>query len=117
MVTCPDLKAIAAALLTQDLDHTAYVSPAGPITLHDMIYGHTASIESGATAMAHRTGLTAERLGRLAIEAGFSEVIVGSGMKFDLWAVLCCPETDRSMLRTTLAGTDLEFLFAADTDA
>ena len=112
LITCPDVEAVAAAVVTHGLDHTAYISPAGPITLHDILYGHVASIERGATAMAHRTGLTAEQLGRLSLEAGFSETIVGSGRSFDLWAILCCPQTDRLALQAMLAGTDVAFLFA-----
>ena len=111
LITCPDVEAVATALLEHGLDHVAYVAPAGPITLHDILYGHTASIEGGATAMAHRTGLTAERLGKLALEAGFLEAVVGTGSHYDLWAVLQMPDTDLDRVKTTLLHSDAGFLF------
>ena len=114
LVTCPDIEAVAGAVVTHGLDHTAYISPAGPITLHDILFGHGPSIERGATAMAHRTGLTVDRLGKLSLDAGFAETIVGSGRSFDLWAVLCGPETDPIALQTMLASTDFAFLFEAN---
>jgi SAM-dependent methyltransferase len=114
LVTCPDVEAVAAAVVTYGLDHVAYVAPAGPITLHDILYGHTPSIASGATTMAHRTGLTARRLGELGIKAGFSEVAVGRGNSYDLWGVFGMPETDHEALAASLVGTPAGFLYAED---
>lgn len=111
LITCPDVEAVAEAVLKYGLDHVAYVAPAGPITLHDILFGHTASIVEGATAMAHRTGLTAERLGNLAVEAGFVEAIVGRGTYFDLWAILTMPDTDLRDVKTILRDSSAEFLF------
>ena len=48
LVTCPDLEAIASLILTKGPDVVAYVSPAGPITPLDMLFGHCASIGSRA---------------------------------------------------------------------
>lgn len=117
LVTCPDVESVAAAVLTHGLDHVAYVAPAGPITLHDILYGHTASIAEGATAMAHRTGLTARRLGEMALDAGFPEVAVGRGELYDLWAVFSMPRVDQAELRLSLAHTAAGFLFAEQAGA
>lgn len=114
LVTCPDVETVAAAVVEHGLDHVAYISPAGPITLHDILYGHSRSIQGGAPAMAHRTGLTARRLGELAIEAGFAEVAVGRGADFDLWGVLTLPGTDPSELARTLAGSPAAFVLAPE---
>ena len=38
--------------------------------------------------MAHNTGITDERLGRFAIEAGIAEARVMAGESYDLWAAL-----------------------------
>jgi len=110
LVTCPDLEAVAAGIAEHGLDHVAYHAPAGPITLHDIVFGHTASIERGAVAMAHRTGLTTERLGNLAIEAGFETALIGRGQGYELWAVLLMPDTDRRVIEDVLAGTPGAFL-------
>lgn len=84
---CPDLESVAETLLRDGPDHTAYVSPAGPISALDMLYGHGASIADGKMAMRHHTGFTADRLGRLLIDAGFAEVHTKRATDFDLWAV------------------------------
>ncbi|WP_237481357.1 methyltransferase domain-containing protein [Lichenibacterium dinghuense] len=113
LVTCPDVEAVAAAVVEHGLDHVAYVSPAGPITLHDILYGHSSSIQDGAAAMAHRTGLTARRLGDLAIEAGFDGAAVGRGDGYDLWAVLTLAGTDGAALRRDLAHSPAAFVLAS----
>jgi SAM-dependent methyltransferase len=110
--TCPDVESVAAAIAIHGLDHVAYEAPVGPITLHDILYGHSASIQAGMTAMAHRTGLTARRLGELALEAGFAEVMVGRGNIYDLWAVFVMPATDLDTLGDALSRTEANFLFA-----
>lgn len=112
LVTCPDVETVAAAVLAHGLDHVAYLSPAGPITLHDILYGHSDSIRRSQPAMAHRTGLTARRLGELALDAGFAEVAVGRGAGFDLWGVLTLPGTDRAALARDLAGSPAAFVLA-----
>ena len=98
LVTSPDVAAIARQILRTDIDDVAYVSPAGPVTALDMLFGHAPSIRVGNAYMAHKTGFTADRLGRLATEAGFSEVRVCCGHAFDLWAILMLPDTDRDDL-------------------
>lgn len=112
IVTCPDVEAVAADILEYGLDHVAYVSPAGPITLHDILYGHSQSIRRGETAMAHRTGLTARRLGELALDAGFAEVAVGCGPDYDLWGILTLADTDQVGLARELAVSPAAFVFA-----
>ena len=64
-VSCPNIDAIARLVVSEDIESVAYLSPAGPIRLLDMIFGHSPSIEAGRVHMAHRTGFTADRLGRL----------------------------------------------------
>ncbi|RYB02590.1 class I SAM-dependent methyltransferase [Lichenibacterium ramalinae] len=115
LVTCPDLDAVAAAVSRHGLGHVAYVAPAGPITLHDMIFGHSRSIQDGVTAMAHRTGFTARSLGEVALEAGFPEVAVGPGNAYDLWGVFGMPETDHAGLAALLARTSAAGLWAPTT--
>ena len=71
LVTSPDLEAVASHLISRGLDHVAYLSPMGPITPHDMLFGHAASIERGMMHMAHHCGFTCATLGASLLEAGF----------------------------------------------
>lgn len=89
LITLPNLEHIAQLIVEGKVDQVIYVSPAGPITPLDILFGHQASQEQGDYYMAHRTGFTAERLGRKLTEAGFAEVRVRQGNSFDLWAVAC----------------------------
>lgn len=93
LVTTPDLAAVAQLVVDGHLEEPAYQSPAGPVSALDMIFGHRASIRSGFELMAHRTAFTAERLGRLLLEAGFPKVLVRRGRRYDLWAVALMSET------------------------
>ncbi|WP_156381649.1 methyltransferase domain-containing protein [Aurantimonas sp. Leaf443] len=90
LLTCPDIEAVAALVVEKGLDCVAYVSPAGPVTPLDMLFGHGASIAAGHGFMAHRTGFTVQRLARIVLEAGFGEVRLARG-RFDLWALCLMP--------------------------
>lgn len=110
LITCPDLGQIARLLLEGDIERTIYTSPAGPISVLDMLYGHTASITAGNRFMAHNTGFTQGRLGSVLQKAGFSESWVGAGPKIDLWAVALMPKADRDRVKTLLRKTSEAFL-------
>jgi SAM-dependent methyltransferase len=90
MICVPDLQAIAARIVADQLDETAYVSPAGPISALDMIYGFTPAIAAGNGFMAHKTGFTRTSLGRALIKAGFGHVKIGNDDAFDIWAFGYC---------------------------
>jgi predicted SAM-dependent methyltransferase len=109
LVRSPDMAAVAEALLKHGPDHVAYVAPAGPITPLDMIYGHNRSIRKGQAMMAHHTGFTAARLGRLLLAAGFAEARTLPLPEFDLWAVALMPEADGSAILRNLASHGLRF--------
>lgn len=94
LVTCPDLKAVAELVVRDELDKTAYPSPAGPVTALDMLYGFGPSIAKGNAYMGHKTGFTATSMGKLMLRAGFSEVWTASGGCYDLWAVGLMPRSD-----------------------
>jgi SAM-dependent methyltransferase len=86
LIRCPDLEAVLDAACTNGVETVAYMAPAGPVTPLDMIYGFRPSIARGNEFMAHKTGFTDLRLGRLLVEAGFAEVRT-KRVQFDLWAV------------------------------
>jgi SAM-dependent methyltransferase len=94
LITTPDLEAVAKLVVEGRIDDTAYVSPAGPITALDMMFGHSAAIALGRGFMAHNTGFTTDRLGRLILESGFPEAYITTISTFDLWALAVMPKTD-----------------------
>jgi len=117
IITCPDIAAVARLLANDDIETVVYKSPAGPIRILDMLYGHARSIESGHVYMAHKTGFTAERLGRLATQAGFAEARVLQGEHYDLWAAFLMPDVDSAEMARQFAGTNLAPLFAPQAPA
>ncbi|HYE51118.1 MAG TPA: methyltransferase domain-containing protein [Azospirillaceae bacterium] len=86
LITLPDLQAIAQLVAEDKLEEPAYVSPAGPISPLDMMYGYRPALARGNLFMAHRTGFTARTLGQHLVQAGFGEVRLAKGGNFDLWA-------------------------------
>ena len=88
VITCPDLVSVAHAIITQGLGATAYVSPMGPITPLDILYGHQGSMRAGNLYMAHRCGFTAQTLLEALQRAGFGKItVIGRRNQFVLWAV------------------------------
>jgi hypothetical protein len=108
--TCPDLIKVARLIIASGLESTAYMSPAGPITPLDMVFGHRASIARGETYMGHRTGFTQERLTKLLLDSGFVEVWAAGGTAFDLWAVALMPKASSTQIANHLSRSQLRFL-------
>ena len=109
LITCPDLEAIAALITGGRLEEAAYQSPAGPISALEMLYGHGPSIAQGQIFMAHRTGFTVERMGRLLLEADFFEALVTKGRTFDLWALALTRGASKQDLQHHLRTNGLDF--------
>jgi hypothetical protein len=88
VVTCPDLQLAAGLVAGGQLDEPIYISPDGPITAMDILFGHRASLARGQTFMAHRTGFSLQSLADALTGAGFARV---SAMRrrvgVELWAV------------------------------
>lgn len=112
LLTCPDLEQIGKLIAGGDIERTIYTAPAGPISVIDMLFGHTASITRGNLFMAHHTGFTVDRLGKVLQGAGFAEAWVAPGPSIDLWAAALMPQTDRARLKDMLAKTEQRFLVA-----
>jgi predicted SAM-dependent methyltransferase len=111
IISCPNLDAIAKLVVSEDIESVAYLSPAGPIRLLDMIFGHSRSIETGHVYMTHKTGFTTDRLGRLAVHAGFTEARVLEGGNLDLWAALMMPKAEAPALAALFEDTNIAGLF------
>lgn len=106
LVTCPDLEAVATLIVEGKVETTIYTSPAGPITALDMLFGHSRSIAMGNSYMAHNTGFTTDRIGRVFLDVGFSEVRTGKGQFYDLWALALMPEARIEAVRDLFLGTE-----------
>jgi hypothetical protein len=88
VITCPDLQSVAALVAQDKLLDPAYVSPAGPISPHDTLYGFGTAMAAGNLYMAHRCGFTRRTLLETLQKAGFgSNAAMQRARNFDLWAV------------------------------
>jgi hypothetical protein len=88
VITCPDMKSVCALVADDKLLDPAYVSPAGPISPLDIIYGFRPSMARGNLYMAHRCGFTEKVLCATLQSAGFPIVAtIARPAAFDLWAV------------------------------
>lgn len=87
LITLPDLRQVAALIADDKLEEPAYISPRGPISPLDILYGHRASIVKGNFYMAHRTGFTAKSLAQAIVAAGFVQARVTSDKSYNLWAI------------------------------
>jgi hypothetical protein len=62
-----------------DISDTVYISPIGPITVRDMVYGLQNQIEySGNDFFAHKNGFTRQSLTELLTECGFKHCFVST---------------------------------------
>jgi len=78
----PDLDALMKIVVEKkmDVDDFLYQSPAGPITVRDVIYGYGVEIErSGNDFFAHKTGYSPKSLTKILNECGFPIVFVNLG--------------------------------------
>jgi SAM-dependent methyltransferase len=108
LITLPDLEAVATLVLDHGLDEVAYISPAGPITPLEVIFGHSASIMRGQFYMAHKTGFTSASLGRQLADTGFATVLVKSE-GLDLWALGLMQEAEQASVQDDLRSAGLDF--------
>jgi SAM-dependent methyltransferase len=81
-VRVPDMLAVFEAVTRKgmDIDDALYDSPAGPVSVNDVIYGLGRQIAaSGVDFYAHKNGFTPRSLARALRGAGFAELFVTSG--------------------------------------
>jgi len=78
----PDLADLMQTVVRRglDIDDFLYQSPAGPITVRDVLYGYGVEIErSGNDFFAHKTGFTQKSLTAMLLRSGFGIVYSGTG--------------------------------------
>jgi len=89
LVRCPNMEAVARAVVERGLDAPLYESGVGPISAIDIMYGHRASIEAGNLFMAHKTGFTPNSLRRVIGASGFAQAIMAEDSLYGLHALAC----------------------------
>lgn len=90
VIACPDLQSVCEHVAKGNLADPLYISPAGPISAMDILYGHIQAIANGNTYMAHRCGFTWALLNKKLHEAGF-QMVYGAqhADQFALKAIAC----------------------------
>ena len=81
-IRVPDLGELMRVVAEKQLDieDVLYQSPAGPISVRDVIYGYGPEIErSGHDFYAHKTGFTRKSLLAALAKAGFTHFFAGTG--------------------------------------
>ena len=86
-VMVPDLQKVAEYIVQDRMHEVIYQSPAGPVTVHDMIYGYGAYLAQGRSGMAHRCGFTPGLMLRALRGAPFAEVVLRRRPNHELAAV------------------------------
>jgi predicted SAM-dependent methyltransferase len=89
-IRVPDIPAVMrhAVARDMDLDDVLYESPAGPISVHDVIYGYGREIESsGEDYYAHKRGFTHKSLLAALQQAGFPAVWLTEPAHFEIGAL------------------------------
>ena len=108
LIMTPDLQAVAHHIINHGIAAVAYESAAGPIRPLDMLYGHSRAIEGGRYHMAHKTGITAERLGNLLVSAGFSTASTRTD-NFEVCALALMPRANGDFIQAELEACGFSF--------
>lgn len=88
-IAVPDIGAVMAVAVARqlDVDDVLYQSPAGPITVHDVLYGWGPEIaRSGKDYFAHKSGFTQRSLQACLEAAGFHSVVCNQDDRLNLLA-------------------------------
>lgn len=99
VITCPDIKAVAKAIIEHGVDGVLYSSPAGDITANDIMYGQSSAIEQGQFYMAHKTGFDLAALLRRLEEAEFY-LCCGKTHGLSLWSMAFKENRDKSLVKS-----------------
>jgi hypothetical protein len=86
-VIVPDLQVIAGLIAQDRMHEAAYVSAAGPVTPHDIVYGFAPALARGEFAMAHRSGFTPTAMMQQFSAFPFAEVVLRRRPNLELAAL------------------------------
>ncbi len=101
----PDLQRIAEYVAQDRMHETVYESPAGPITAHDIFFGHGPALARGHLTMAHRCGFTPTLMVNALNQAGFGGYAVLRRPGFELVAVVRRRDWGKAGEREALLAT------------
>lgn len=87
VILCPDILSVAQAIIRGELTAPLYLSPVGPITAIDLLYGHQSEIQKNRLYMAHKTAFTAHTLSEALASAAFAGGIIVRDKNYGLRAV------------------------------
>jgi SAM-dependent methyltransferase len=100
VILCPNIQAVAEAVAKGNLMDPLYVSPAGPISAIDIMYGHRAAIAAGKVYMAHKTAFTSAALASHLKSAGFKSVVVATDNIYGLHCIAYKVERDEQTMES-----------------
>ena len=87
VILVPDIQVIARYVAEDRLHEVLYESAAGPITAHDIFYGHGQSIAEGNVHMAHKTAFTPTSIIAAMQDAGFADIAIRRRPGLELAAI------------------------------
>ncbi|NMG14909.1 class I SAM-dependent methyltransferase [Aromatoleum bremense] len=102
VVLCPDILSVAQAITKGFLGQTLYMSPAGPISAIDIMYGFQHDIEKGNLFMAHKTAFTAQTLAAALAAGGFAGSAVARDRGFGLYSVATKNAWDEALIKNLI---------------
>jgi SAM-dependent methyltransferase len=105
VIMCPDIRQVAQAVADGRIDEPLYVSPAGPITAIDILYGFQKDIAAGNEYMAHKMAFTADSLARHLLDAGFSCAVILRDGVFGLHGLACGTPAPRAAMQQVAEAT------------
>ena len=109
-IRVPDMGELMRKIANEDLDISdfLYQSPAGPITVMDVIYGYGDEIErTGHDFFAHKTGFTEKSLNATLTKAGFPHVFSqASNLEITAIGFIDLP-SDEQLARLNISETKL----------
>lgn len=105
VLKCPDLQAIVPQILDGGLHKPLYDSGIGPVSPHDILYGHGRTMAQGNLYWAHKCGFTLQTLAQQIVKAGFG---ITQGLRtpdsYELHMIASKPKIDEAAM-TELART------------
>jgi ubiquinone/menaquinone biosynthesis C-methylase UbiE len=95
-IAVPDVEALCKAMIGQDISDIWYISPGGPITFHDVMYGWGKQISQGNMHYCHKTAFSRVTLSKALRAARFASVFIASdGYSLDAFAFKVKPSKAR----------------------
>ena len=101
IIITPDLQDLGEAISADRIEETVATSPAGPITIQDMIYGYGPALARGEAGMAHRCAYSPKTAHNRLAEAGLSTHVLAKRPHFQL---LCLAFKDDETPRTQIGA-------------